>query len=118
MVTATVTSVTGTSPVPVGATCGFTVERHARPEPPGFWCRAQISCGGMLLYGGASAGYFPCELSEQPRRDVVGEDDMMTGSDTDAAMRLDTRMGMLTIRDDATGPHGQYTLEARVTDVR
>lgn len=117
-ITATVTSVTGSSPVAVGATCGFNVERHTRPDPPGFWCRAQISCGGTLLYGGPSAGFFPCQLFEQPRRDVTGEDDMMTGSDTDAAMRLDTRAGTLSIRDDSAGPHGQYTLEARITDVR
>lgn len=118
MVTATVTSVTGSSPVAIGATCGFNVERHTQPDPPGFWCRAQIICGGQLLYGGASAGFFPCQLFEQPRRDVVGEDAMMTSSDTDAAMRLDTRAGTLSIRDDNTGPHGQYTLEARINTVR
>lgn len=118
MVTATVTSVTGSSPVAIGATCGFNVERHTQPDPPGFWCRAQIICGGQLLYGGANAGFFPCQLFEQPRRDVVGEDAMMTSSDTDAAMRLDTRAGTLSIRDDNTGPHGQYTLEARINTVR
>lgn len=117
-VTATVTSVTGSSPVAVGATCGFNVERHTRPDPPGFWCRAQITCGGTLLYGGPSAGFFPCQLFEQPRRDVTGEDDMTTASDTDAAMRIDTRTGTLSIRDDSAGTHGQYTVEARITDVR
>ncbi len=117
-VSATVTATTGAAPVAVGTTCQFVVERHPRPDPPGFWCRAQISCGGVLLYGGPSAGFFPCELYEQPRRDVVGRDDDTTAADTDAAMSLDTRQGTLSIRDDTSGPHGVYSLEARVTEVR
>ncbi len=102
----------------VGATCTFDVERHSRAEPPGFWCRAQISCGGVLLYGGPNAGYFPCQLYEEPRRDVVGREDMTTAMDSDAAMSLDTRQGSLVVRDDASGPYGTYSVEARVTEVR
>lgn len=118
MVTATITTTSGTAPVGVGTTCSFAVERHARSAPPGYWCRAQITCGGLLLYGGPAAGFFPCELHEQPRRDVVGRDDSTTAMDTDASMELDTRQGTLTIRDDASGPFGAYSVEARVTDVR
>ena len=71
-----------------------------------------------MLYGGPSAGLFPCELPEQPQRGVVGADDMTSATDTDAAMRLDTRSGTLSIRDDSSGPHGEYTLEARISSVR
>ena len=117
-VTATVTATTGSAPVSVGTSCSFDVERHPRAEPPGFWCRAQIRCAGILVYGGSNAGYFPCELFDEPRRDVVGVDDSTTATDTDAAMSLDTREGTLTIRDDASGPYGAYSIEARVTLVQ
>ncbi|MEM9069910.1 MAG: hypothetical protein AAGE52_15465 [Myxococcota bacterium] len=118
MVTASVSSVGGSAPVQAGASCGFAVERHPHPDPPGYWCRAQIVCNGLLLYGGGNSGYFPCSLHDQPRRDVVGRDEQTTAQDTDASMILDTQQGTLTIRDDASGPHGAYTLEARITAVR
>lgn len=117
IIRATVESVEGTSPVAVGATCEFTVERHARPEPPGYWCRTQIACGGRLLYGGPTAGYFPCELGDSPRT-VVGRDIEATSVDTDAAMELDTTTGVLSVRDDVAGPYGSYAIRARITETR
>ena len=120
VVRATVRTVTGSRPAEPGASCSFAVERHARPEPPGYWCRAQILCAGKLLYGGPQSGYFPCTLQEGTRRDVSGQDGQTTSQDTDASMQLDTRLGQarLVVEDDATGPHGEYRLEAEVIEVR
>ena len=119
LVRATVEGIEGASPVAVGSACEFTVERHPEPsQPSGYWCRTQIVCGGRLLYGGPSAGYFPCTLSEGAPRTVVGRDVETTSSDTDAAMTLDTTTGELTVLDDASGPFGAYTVRARVVETR
>jgi len=118
IVTATVTAVEGAAPVSVGAACNFNVLRQPNPDQPsGYWCNAQIVCGGKLLYGGPSAGYFPCTVVDAPPS-VVGADPMTTASDTDAAIDLNTTAGTLTIRDDANGLHGAYTLTARIDRVR
>lgn len=115
-VSARVESVTGSRPVAPGATCSFDVERHALEQPGTYWCRAQMQCGGVLLYGGGQSGYFPCTLLEP--RGVFGEDVQTTAEDTDASMQLDTRTGVLTLRDDATGPHGAFDLRARIESVQ
>lgn len=124
LVRATVEAVDGASPVALGDACEFTVERHAdSSQPVGYWCRTQIVCGGRLLYGGATAGYFPCTLTDASPatgapRSVVGRDDTTTSGDTDASMTLDTTSGTLTIADDAAGSYGAYSLRARITEVR
>ena len=117
MIRATVTAVTGTKPVEDGAICAFTVEEHDWGQPPGYWCRSQVVCGGKLLYGGSSSGYFPCRLTEGSP-DVVGEDPDTTSEDTDASIELDTLDKRLSIHDDSSGPHGEYTLLAEVTEVQ
>jgi hypothetical protein len=105
------------APASRGAECRFTVE--GRPEQQlGYWCNAQIVCGGQLLYGGPSAGFFPCTLSAPPNRHVSGSDAQTSSSDTDAAMTLDTATGTLTISDDQSGRFGAYQLRARVTSVQ
>ena len=117
IVNGTVTTVDGSSPVAVGATCNFNVRRQPRPDlPVGYWCNAQIVCGGTLLYGGPNAGYFPCTVGDSPPS-VVGSDPETTASDTDASMELNTTAGTLSISDDATGVHGAYTLTARIDRV-
>jgi hypothetical protein len=108
---------TGLSAVSVGSTCSFDVTRQDRPDGT-FWCNAQVRCAGQLLYGGPSAGFFDCTLYEQPERHVVGEDPNTTSTDRDAAMRLDTLSSVLTVRDDASGQLGAFSLRARVTSVR
>lgn len=107
----------GLSSVQVGATCSFEVTRQDRPDGT-FWCNAQVRCGGQLLYGGAGAGFFDCTLYEQPQRHVVGEDPNTTSGDGDAAMRLDTLRSVLTVRDDASGRLGSFSVRARVTSVQ
>ena len=118
VVSATVTNVTGSAPVAVGATCQFNVERMSRPDmPSGYWCRTQIVCGGRLLYGGPNSGYFPCTVGDSPPS-VTGSDADTTASDTDAAINLDTASGILSIRDDSASPNGEYSLDARIDSVR
>ena len=114
---ATVTDVAGNKVVPVGATCAFLVERHARQQ--GYWCRSQITCGGLLLYGGAQAGYFKClfERSDD-HKGVSGGDDMTTGRDGDASMEIDTAAHRLVIRDDDRGSYGAFTVTARIDSVQ
>lgn len=116
-VTAVVEEVTGAIAARVGTACAFDVTRHDRADGT-FWCNAQVSCAGQLLYGGQGAGYFDCTLYERPQRHVVGEDPSTTQADGDAAMRLDTLGGLLTVRDDPTGRLGAFALRARVSDVR
>lgn len=119
LVRATIDSIEGASPVAVGTACEFTVERQPSPEQPsGYWCRTQIVCGGRLLYGGPSAGFFPCTLGEGTPRTVVGQDVETTSVDTDASMSIDTSTATLTIRDDSAGPFGAYGVRARITEAR
>lgn len=101
----------------VGSTCSFPVTQSSRTDGT-FWCNAQIRCGGELLYGGPSAGFFDCTLYEQPERHVVGEDRDTTTGDSDGAMRLDTLRAELEIRDDGSGRLGAFTVRATVTGVQ
>lgn len=117
-VSATITSVTGSPGVSAGQTCEFTVDRRDRDDGSGFWCNAQVVCGGRLLYGGPAAGFFPCTLFEAPSRGVVGADPNTTQQDRDAAMSLDTVQSTLEIWDDATGPLGEFRVSAHVDGVQ
>ena len=105
------------SGVAVGSTCSFPVTRHDRPDGT-FWCRAEVRCGGQLLYGGGTAGYFDCTLYEQPQRHVVGQDFGTSGSDTDAAFRIDTLRAEMEIRDDPRGRLGAFLVRGTVTSVQ
>lgn len=116
-VVATVTEVTGNGPVHVGDACEFDVARVDRGDGT-FWCNAQVTCSGFLLYGGPTAGFFDCTLYDQPVRHVVGGETNTTSADGDAAMQLDTLQGTLLIRDDPRGRYGGYSLRARVDSVR
>jgi hypothetical protein len=97
-----------------GASCLFDVQAPGADSP---MCRAQIVCGGRLLYGGESAGYFPCTVAPDAPPSVAGEDAATTGEDGDAAMRLDTRAGRLSVEDDARGPLGAFAIEAHIDSV-
>jgi hypothetical protein len=114
VVHATIASVTGTPGVSVGQTCDFNVERRDRDDGSGFWCNAQIVCGGHLLYGGPTAGFFPCTLFHAPVRGVVGSDPLTTAQDQDAAMSIDTVQSHLEIWDDAQGPSGEFRVIAHI----
>lgn len=115
-IVATVEEAEGLAGIAAGTECRFPVTREPRPDGT-FWCNAQVRCGSQLLYGGANAGYFDCTLYEGTERHVVGEDANTTAVDQDAAMRLDTLRHELTVRDDARGRLGAFTLRARVTAI-
>ena len=112
-VRAEVTSVTGDTGISPGDKCEFLVERRARTEGT-FYCNAQVTCAGRLIYGGPDRGYFACRLFETPKRGVMGSDPSTTGSDQDAALHLDTRSGVLRVWDDIRGPYGAFSIEADV----
>jgi len=115
-ITATVIAIDGSNPVAMGSECRFAVGR--RPRGRGYWCNAQIVCGGKLLYGGPTSGFFPCTLDSPPGRHVVGADPETTSVDTDAAMSINSQTNTLTVWDDATGPHGAYTMTAEIRTLR
>lgn len=114
-VEAVVTRVLGRAPVNQGAQCSFAVERH--PSERGFWCRSQIVCAGSLLYGGSNAGYYDCQLEVDPEPRVIGGEDKTTSEDSDAAMQIDSSAGTLVVRDDRSGAHGEYRIEARIVSI-
>ncbi len=115
-VRATVSEVTGLADVAVGASCTAEVTRHDR-EDGTFWCNAQITCGGRVIYGGPDAGFFHCVLYEGARRDIVGSDAATTVEDQDPAMSLNTVGGTLEITDDASGRNGAIHVLARVDQI-
>lgn len=116
-ITAVIEHASGSIAAHPGSECTFEVSRVERPDGT-FWCNAQVRCSGELLYGGPSAGYFDCTLYDRPERHVVGEDDLTSAQDGDAAMRLDTLRRELHVRDDASGPRGAFSMRARVTSVQ
>lgn len=116
-VTATVQSVQGAVGVQVGQQCSFNVERHPHPTQE-YWCRAQVVCGGALLYGGESAGFFPCQWDIHGPGSIVGADLQTTSQDTDAALGLNSAQRTLIIQDDAAGRHGEFRVQAHITGVR
>jgi hypothetical protein len=115
---ATIESVTGSPGVSVGQTCEFNVERRDREDGSGFWCNAQVVCGGHLLYGGPTAGFFPCTLFAGPSRGVVGQDPNTTSQDRDGAMSIDTVQSHLEVWDDATGPSGEFRVGAHIDSIQ
>lgn len=115
---ATIETVTGSPGVSVGQTCEFNVERRDREDGSGFWCNAQVVCGGHLLYGGPTAGFFPCTLFAGPSRGVVGQDPSTTSQDRDAAISIDSVQSHLEVWDDATGPSGEFRVGAHIDSIQ
>lgn len=114
---ATITEVSGSPGVTVGQTCEFNVERRDRDDGSGFWCNAQVVCGGHLLYGGPMAGFFPCTLFDSPTRGVVGSDPNTTSVDQDAAFSIDTSQLTMELHDDASGPNGELHVAAHIDTI-
>lgn len=106
-VDATITNVSGSLSGRVSRGCHFVVDP---PDDRGR-CRTQITCDSVLVYGGPTAGYFPCRF-DSASRSVNGSDTETTSDDGDAAMTVDTGSRTLQIRDDATGPSGEFSLSA------
>lgn len=105
-----VKEVTGNSPLSVGQECEFPVARRPKNDG-GYWCQAEVVCGGQRLYGGARAGFFPCVFSESS---VRGGEAQTTAQDGDAAFQIDEKNKKLLIFDDEKGPFGNYRITAEV----
>ena len=104
--TAAITEATGSISGRISRECRFTVEPPRTDEPK---CRTQIVCDSLLLYGGPSAGFFPCRF-DPVARTVSGVDEDTTSADGDAAMTVDSTSRFLRIFDDSSGPNGEFTL--------
>jgi len=118
-ITAAVTVVTGSRPVSEGAICSFRVERLPRSNGAGYWCRTQAVCGGKLLFGGPTAGYFNCRMtvgSGVP--EITGGDPDTSSVDNDASFAIDTTASSVVLRDDATSQNGEYSLVAHINSLR
>lgn len=117
--TATVTRASGSGAGFLqGASCQFAVQRVGNPQAPGgYWCHTVVTCNGRTLYGSERNGFFSCTMGEGPSPNVVGGEDQTTGMDTDAAFRIDSTQGTMSLRDDEAGPFGAYSLEARLGGV-
>jgi hypothetical protein len=116
LVRAEVTRSTLASLVRQGDSCEFLVEQRQR-DAQSYYCNAQVMCGGKLLYGGPDRGYFSCRFydgEQGEHHDVVGSDPTTTREDKDPALQLDTRSGVVRVWDDASGPNGQFEIEAEV----
>jgi hypothetical protein len=100
-----------------GQTCDLLVQ-HAPRKDGRSECNAQVTCGARLLYGGPQRGYFPCQVTDGLRTDVIGLDASTSRTDQDPAFKLDTRLGVLSIWDDETGPLGAYKVDADVLSLR
>lgn len=118
-VTATVTSSTGSRPAPEGAVCSFRVEHLPRSGGSGYWCRTQAVCGGQLLFGGPTAGYFNCDMTQDSSgTQILGADPDTTSADNDGSFAIDTNAGTVVIRDDSTSANGEYSLVAHISSVQ
>ncbi len=116
-ITARVTEYSGTqNPISVGAECAFNVSRVPRSDGT-FWCNAQVVCGGQQIYGGATAGFFPCTWYDPPNAGVVGEDSQTSAQDRDGAFEINTVSHTLAVSDDSQGTHGVFHMRAEITGV-
>lgn len=115
-ISARVTAVSGTPGVEVGDRCDFPVEHRPR-RSGGYWCRVEVVCAGQRLYGGGTVGFVPCVMYDSPLG-VVGLDGETSNTDTDGAFAIDTRDQLFLVQDDASGPQGEFTLEAHIESVR
>lgn len=116
--TAAVSRVTGPSASMLqGTTCDLRVERVPNTSAPGgYWCHTIVTCGGRVLYGSATQGFFTCTMTGDPPA-VIGGETQTTGVDGDAAFQINSSTGTLSLSDDAAGPVGEYYLEARLGSV-
>lgn len=114
-VVATVTRVSGSRlTVRSGESCMFQITYPTRGDDPSQrWCNAPVRCGGVLLYGGGTGGFFPCTFSQSPAV-VRGSDNETTNGDRDGAFTIDTEAGIIRVRDDSAGDYGTFELDATI----
>lgn len=109
-----VTTVFGDVGVRAGTMCDARID--IRPRDQGYWCNTAVSCGGGLLYGGGTGGFFPCTVTDAPAA-VTGADGETTSSDRDGVFVIDGATSRISISDDANGPRGAFAIEARIVNV-
>jgi len=96
-----VTEATEVEGVSVGDSCEFDVERLPRGGGS-YWCRTEVSCGEVALYGGPGQGYFDCTFPESEYDHLQAYDYSMRDDDGDASFTIDYD-GNLAIRDHIDG---------------
>ncbi len=90
---ATVTSVSGASPVHVGATCDLRVAPVARGK-----CIAHLACGSAVLYGTPTSGMSDCVTAKGAI--VTFSDEQPTWNGGDPMLEVDSAAGTMVLADD------------------
>lgn len=106
----TVVRATGETSVARGDRC--TVDLAPVGDLYAFNCRAEVRCGGVLLYGGEDLGYMMCSLDDG--RAVFAQDSDVTRDDGDPRLTLDLVWDRVVVSD---GPAAEHTVEISL-DVR
>ena len=103
----TVVRATGAAMAPPPTECVLVID-----QPSVARCQARFTCDGKVLYGGDGLGYFDCPR-DQDDQTIVGRDDNTSEGDGDGAIDIDSRSGIVTLRDDAAGTYGELEVEGR-----
>jgi hypothetical protein len=99
----TVDGATGRSGVAAGDSC--TLDFVYDTSELGLQCHASLSCGSLLVYGGTSQGYFPCDPTPGSDGLHTGIDGAPTSEDGDPRFWISSER--VEVSDDAEGPLGE-----------
>jgi hypothetical protein len=99
--TLAVTEVEGFEEIEVGDQCPFEVQRLPRGAG-GYWCRTELRCGEVVLYGGPGQGYFDCTYPDEPYQHLEAYDYGMQADDGDASFNINYD-GVVTVRNLVDG---------------
>ena len=107
--TATVTTSSGTLPLPIGTMCSY-VQWRVETTSGGFDCRWNVTCAGVILYGMRNDGYERCVRPEWPAGTIMLDDgtEAMNG---DPLFLWDAN-GM-SLGDDPSGNLGAWSVTLR-----
>lgn len=97
---ATVATAVGAAPAASGTSCEIALE----PASGAFDCRAQITCGGTVIYGAGGAGFATCATDAAGHVTFMDSTTSPAGGDPILTLTLGTGNGMMT----DTSPAGTW----------
>jgi hypothetical protein len=109
--TGEVTSIVGAAPVAQGTTCTATVTPGGGDKP----CRAEVKCGGKIIYGERpEVGYAACTMEQGPggKACLVVQDRDFTPQGGDPALDLRVATGQLVVSDQL--PTGMWVVNVKL----
>ena len=112
----TVAFVSGNLPgVTAGTTCIATQSQVPAPAAGAPDCRWVVQCGGVTVYGDGDGGYVRCADPTWPPG-TRAFDANTTGVDRDPSLIINA--GGLMVRDDASGPRGEFQITGVLSPVQ